>query len=141
MKVVNIFRVTSHNHIFWPYRQTTVKKVEIVAVSFRFLAHIEWPRGNVYLFIYLQMCDQYYNTDFVHVCPRRVNRNLGVMDGWCEEGHSYICSWMSIPEIVKIFRYTISGEGQDCQDIETWNLSGNPAPFLILLCNNGARIF
>ena len=46
----------------------------ILCVSFHFFAHIEWSRGNAYLFFYLQIGDRYYNTDFVHVRPRRVKQ-------------------------------------------------------------------
>ena len=54
-------------------------KGDIVAVSFRFLTHIEWPCGSVYLLIYLQFGDRYFNTDFRGVRFRPVNGSSGTV--------------------------------------------------------------
>ena len=53
-------------------------KGDIVAVSFRFLTHIEWPRGSAYLLIYLQFGDRYFNTDFrwVRFTPVKYGQNM-----------------------------------------------------------------
>ena len=53
-------------------------KEDIVAISISFLTHIEWPRGNAFLFHYLQIGDQYYNTDFVDVCIQPVKNDTTI---------------------------------------------------------------
>ena len=58
-----LYMIISSSHTVKPLSN----KLDIVAVSFHFLMHIEWPHGNVYLFFYLQIGDLYYNTDFMDV--------------------------------------------------------------------------
>ena len=79
MKKSIFLRVNPHDHNYWLYPQTTV---DIVAASFRFLTHIEWPRGYGDLTFNIQIAaDQYivnfeYNRDVTEIAKILPNENL-----------------------------------------------------------------
>ena len=62
-----------------PYRPLKSCYCYIVAVSFRFLTRVEWPCGNPYLVFYLQICDRYYNTDFIDICLQPVKWHCWIL--------------------------------------------------------------
>ena len=48
-------------------------KVDIIAVSFFFLTHIEWSCGNAYYFYYLQISVWNFNIGLVNFWPEPAN--------------------------------------------------------------------